>query len=381
MSEYQYYEFRTVDRPLTEKEMEELGALSTRAEITPTSFTNVYNYGNFRGSPEKLMDQYFDAFVYVANWGTRRLMFRIPRRFLEVDLAAKYCDDEILTLNARQDHVVLEFVSEDEEGEEFDEGQQWMPSLISIRGDLMRGDHRALYLAWLAGIESHGEDEQEELPVPPGLAKLSGPLRSLADFLRITDELIEVAAEGNSGEAPAEPSRDELARWVKTLSSGEKDDVLLRFLTEEGDILLRTELLRRFGEATRPQGRETSQDRRRTVAQLLEARDARIQENQRREAERRAQKKAEEEKKAAEQRAKYLDVLARREPEIWKTVEEDIARKTASGYDQAVKNLLDLRDIARRSKTEPAFQSRIQELRERHKTKPSLLQRLDKKNL
>ncbi len=38
MSEYQYYEFQAVDRPLTEKEMGELRSYSTRARITPTSF-------------------------------------------------------------------------------------------------------------------------------------------------------------------------------------------------------------------------------------------------------------------------------------------------------------------------------------------------------
>ncbi len=40
MSEYQYYEFRAVDRPLSEQELGKLRALSTRAEITSTSFTN-----------------------------------------------------------------------------------------------------------------------------------------------------------------------------------------------------------------------------------------------------------------------------------------------------------------------------------------------------
>jgi hypothetical protein len=40
MSEYQYYEFQAIDRPLTERQMDELRKLSTRAEITPTSFTN-----------------------------------------------------------------------------------------------------------------------------------------------------------------------------------------------------------------------------------------------------------------------------------------------------------------------------------------------------
>jgi len=40
MSEYQYYEFRTVDRSLTADEIGELEKLSSRAEITATSFTN-----------------------------------------------------------------------------------------------------------------------------------------------------------------------------------------------------------------------------------------------------------------------------------------------------------------------------------------------------
>ena len=42
MSEYQCYEFRAIDRLLTEKEIDELGKLSSRAEITSTSFTNTY---------------------------------------------------------------------------------------------------------------------------------------------------------------------------------------------------------------------------------------------------------------------------------------------------------------------------------------------------
>jgi hypothetical protein len=40
MSEYQYYEFLAIDRPLKEDEMAELRALSTRATITAVSLTN-----------------------------------------------------------------------------------------------------------------------------------------------------------------------------------------------------------------------------------------------------------------------------------------------------------------------------------------------------
>jgi hypothetical protein len=44
VSEYQYYEFLAIDRPLTEQEMRELRAVSSRAVITPTRFTNHYEW-------------------------------------------------------------------------------------------------------------------------------------------------------------------------------------------------------------------------------------------------------------------------------------------------------------------------------------------------
>ena len=53
MSEYQYYEFLALDKPLTDEQRAELRKLSSRAEITATRFVNEYNYGDFRGNPEK----------------------------------------------------------------------------------------------------------------------------------------------------------------------------------------------------------------------------------------------------------------------------------------------------------------------------------------
>jgi len=51
MSEYQYYEFQAIDRPLDASAREALRALSSRARITATSFTNAYNWGDFSGDP------------------------------------------------------------------------------------------------------------------------------------------------------------------------------------------------------------------------------------------------------------------------------------------------------------------------------------------
>ncbi len=73
MSEYQYYEFRAIDRPLSEEQRKRVSALPSRAHVTSHSAIFVYNYGDFRGDPEQLMRDSFDAMLYISNWGTRRL--------------------------------------------------------------------------------------------------------------------------------------------------------------------------------------------------------------------------------------------------------------------------------------------------------------------
>src|SRR3990172_1006913 len=153
MSEYQYYEFQAIDRPLTKDEMAELRELTTRATITPTRLQNVYQWGSFRGDPLRLMERYFDAFVYVANWGTHRLMLRLPRRILNPEMAERYCFTDSATVHVKGEHVILELVSQEEEGGgwiEDEEAEGWMPALIPLRADLAGGDLRALCLAWLA---------------------------------------------------------------------------------------------------------------------------------------------------------------------------------------------------------------------------------------
>jgi len=390
MSEYQHYEFRAIDRPLSEEEMDELRALSTRAEITPTSFTNTYHWGDFKGNPATLMDRYFDAFVYVANWGTHRLMFRIPRPFLDTEAASTYCDGEALSLKAKKQHIVLEFSSEVEGGDEWTEGEHWMSSLISVRAELMRGDSRALYLGWLASFPARGWEDEKDLDgddclephVPPGLAKLSAPLRELASFLRVDDELIEAAASGSAGEPPAEPSRTELAQWVKGLPASAKDAYLLRFLAEEGDLLLRAELTKHFREATVLKGaRPAPAAERRTVAQLLAARNGLVEAKTRKATERAARDRVRHEREQAESRARYLDDLGHREPATWREVEELIATKRPNDYDRAVTLLVDLRDLAGLSGRAAEAEARIRELRQRHKNKSSLLKRFENKTL
>ena len=73
MSEYQYYEFQAIDRDLTDKEISELRAFSTRADITPNSFVNEYAWGNFKGDEDLWIEKYFDAAEKVERQRLNRL--------------------------------------------------------------------------------------------------------------------------------------------------------------------------------------------------------------------------------------------------------------------------------------------------------------------
>jgi hypothetical protein len=379
MSEYQYYEFLALDQPLTSNEMQQLRAFSTRARITPTSFVNEYNWGDFRGNVNHFMERYFDAFVYFANWGTHVLQFRLPRTSLDVSPAKRYCPCDYAHLRTAGEHIILKFLSEDEEGE-WVEDEGWMSSLAPLRADLMAGDLRCLYLGWLHCVGcDEVEDGEVEPPVPPGLRQLTAPLQALADFLRIDETLIEVAAEVSPPLAAERDSAEELRSWVQALPCPDKDSLLYR-LAQESPMAVQREILRRFREAQRPQS-PLSKAGGRTVGELLSAWDQRTQEKQRRAAEKGAREKARKEKEAAAARQAYLDELAQQAPQAWPQVEALIQTRQPKRYAEAVQLLRDLYDLADRQGKTAEVRARLQALRDAHANKPSLLRRLDEARL
>src|SRR5438105_15589404 len=111
MSEYQYYEFQAIDRPLDERAMAALRSITSRARITSTSLVNVYHFGDFKGNPDRLMDKYFDAHLYVANWGTHRLKLRLPSAAIDLATVNPYSVSPVFTVRTTTDHVVLHFES------------------------------------------------------------------------------------------------------------------------------------------------------------------------------------------------------------------------------------------------------------------------------
>ncbi len=386
MSEYQYYEFLAVDRPLTAAEQAEVRQLSTRARITATSFTNEYHWGDFKGSPDQMMQRYYDAHLYLANWGTHRIMLRLPRTLLDPKSAGQYCVDGQVRVSATRDYVILDLTSEDEAGEWVEDAEESLSAIVGVRSELAAGDLRPLYLAWLSGYgawerdeDAFGEEDEEEVepPVPAGLESLTAPQRALADFLRLDSGLLEVAAEASPRLPAVTGDARALARHIAKLPARDKDRLLL-LVAEDQAARARMELLRGF----RPDpDDQCGSGPRRTVAQLLDtAAERRLRREQRAAAMAATQQLLREQERAVA-RQRRLDEVAQDPETVWADAERLITTRLPAHYDAAVTLLRDLHELAQREDQGEAFARRFAALREAHLRKPSLIARFDRAGL
>jgi len=375
VSEYQYYEFTAVDRPLTTREQSELRSLSARADITANSFLNTYEWGNFKGDPRKLMERYFDAHLYLANWGTRELMLRLPKRVLDPAVVADYCVGDNASAWTSGKHLIICLNREDEDGtDEWDiGGEGLLASIIGVRASLAAGDLRLLYLGWLRCVLSlEVSDDEPEPSVPAGLATLDAPLTAVAEFLCIDRDLITAAATGSPSASAAEPTSAQLRTWVTRLPAREKDTILSDLITSD-DTHLRAQLLRRYRDAHAMQPSTTTAPR--AAGELRASADELRAEREGRDAQERERDRARRERSAATARQRHLDALAVDQRAAWQRIDGFIATKKPREYDAAVQLLADLRDLTERDTA--AFRQRLTELRAAHSRKPSLLERLD----
>jgi hypothetical protein len=378
MSEYQYYEFRAIDRALNDRQMRELRAISTRAAISRTSFSNDYTFGDLKANPRDLLTKYFDASLYFANWLFLEVAFRYPKGAVDVRALRRYAMGQTIEVRSTAQQVVLS-ISVESDGERFDtadDGSGWLSALIGLRADLASGDDRILYLGWLLDVQSGEiEDNAVEPARPEGLGHLTPALDSFIDIVGIDRNLVTAAAEGASQSAPRSSLRD-IDRWLATLDTAEHLTMLSR--VARGDRGVGAELARRFRQHTR--GRATTLPLR-TAGELRARAEATAERRRKAAGEREARIRAVREREEQAARDRYLNGLAKRERQTWQRVDALIGATRPTDYAAAVALLVDLRDVSGRKGRGTAFAQRIRSLRRRHAKKPSLLLRLRKAGL
>jgi hypothetical protein len=375
MSEYQYYEFLAIDRLLTQSEIKELRKLSTRAEITSTRFTNTYNWGDFGGSPEKLMEKYFDAHVYVTNWGTYNLMLRFPRGVIDEDILPTYCIDDPMSFWLTDEHVIISWLLMLEEGMGWVEGEGWIDQLIPIREEIEKGDYRSLYIGFLLAILTGLPDyDTTEPPVPPGLADPTDAQKSLIKFLQIDKDLMAAAASASEPLVPRADQTENMRELIDQLQVDEMRKMLLQILRGES-VTVQSELRRRYNQFLKQMKASDDQDvgsQRRTAPQLFELMEEAKRKRKEREELELQRKLAAEER----ERKKYLAGLVEKFPETWRDVERLTGEMTNSSYERTVELLVDLSDAYDQAGRFEEFETRFSSFVSKHKRKSSLTRKM-----
>src|SRR3989441_4265641 len=392
MSEYQRYEFMTSDRPLTGAQLDAVNTLSSHIEASSTHALIEYHWGDFKHNPINVLHEFFDGFLYWANWGAPELAFRFPHGILPVDLIDGYHLDDFVTFTQYPDYDILDIHFGEMEGP-----NEWIDydlgSLIAIRDELMDGDLRSLYIVWLAsqrmregydeeededqeeGYDEEEDEDQEEgydeeededeessvPPVPLAFGTLTAAQQALAELLQLPQELLVAAARHSSA---AVSSTDDVAAWVKLLPPDRHNDYLVRLARNEPGLSRR--LVKELRELNQDKTRATpSTGEHVTYATLRDESKA-------------IKAQLEREKREQEQvaRQRHLREIHDHQDDYWHQVDLAVMRSTGSGYDEAARLLIELRGAADQFKETQEFQERFRAWVRPHLRRPAFVKRL-----
>ena len=370
MSEYQYYEFLAIDRPLDRAAQDALRLISSRARITATSFTNHYEWGDLKGDPCKFMERWFDLHLYVANWNTRRFMIRVPKGLVdqtdmdpflrEIDWVEVWTSGDNLIVDIHRDEVEIE--------DDWDDGSGRLAGLAPLRTDVLSGDLRLFYLLWLIAVQDEFVPDDEIEPLP-GIGPLTGALEGFAEFFGIDPDLVAAAAELAADDASM--SKDELRAALAVIPEHEKAELLLRVV--DGDTRVAPELRRRVRKKNPVPATPRTADTLRLRAKEIEGA------RERAEAERLAAERRREAAEAEKARRARLKILKQRgASSVWREIEQEIERRNPAGYDNALRLLSDVQALALEEGSRDDFDRRLGSIRTRHEKKGKFIERLNR---
>jgi hypothetical protein len=359
MSEYQYIAFRAIDGPVSEKNLAYMRKQSTRADITPWSFDNEYNFGDFRGNALEMLRRGYDIHLHYANFGIRSLFIRLPGGLPNPKEAAPYLDGESIRFvkdkNGIDGTLAIEPTHEPGNLEELWDFDEWLDRLTPLRTELLAGDLRPLYLAQLTILRDMNHDPSEaiEPPVPFGLGQPTACQLALAQFYELSRGLLEAAAR----DVPAAPTsvdpRARFAEWLSTQSDVVKNSWLATVMAEP-DSSVRAELMTAFRK-TNVTSTWPTIERSLSVAQL-EGEAKRIEAEI-------AEKRAE---VAARAHAQKLAKMARNPDPYLQETEKLAEQRTTKSYERAGALLAELREALAGSSKSDLADNQAWMLHEKH---------------
>ena len=319
--------------------------------------------------------RWFDLHLYLANWGTRRLMIRLPKRLVDrTQLDAFLRGGDLAEVIELGEYLILDIYDDCDppEYDDWDDGSGWLCALAPLRAELISGDWRLPYLIWLAAVDN-GSLRDEERELLPGIGPLTGGLEAFAGFFRIDSDLVQAAAEAAANAAGQALASEAIRAAVAAIPAAEKAALLHRLAEDDPHVAV--EVRNRVREAV-PPAAGGMQAGLRTVS-ALRVRAAAIREGREAaEVERREAERVRRERETEEARRARLDVLRLQGKDVWREIESEIEKRNANGYDRATDLLVDLRALAEEDDAMTAFSGHLNALRLRHERKTRFIERL-----
>ncbi|CCU70629.1 hypothetical protein [Thalassolituus oleivorans] len=368
MSEYQYYKFERLDGYLDAKARQALRSISSRAEISATSFQVYYTYSDLKAEPFELMLKYFDIGFYYADWGSIDAYIKLPAGTLPEALLCFSSDG--LHIHENDEWQLLIF-SLEEYDEYFDDehADDFFQHLAALRGGLMQGDWRLVYFMWLKAFDFN--DGVERVPLIQfdfeHLSEEEQAFAALYDIpLALVKALAMVLKEQPSHQA--KQTQFQFDEWLHNLSEVEKD-TLLRTLFEQGQLTRHQALA-----LTRKEPANTDEIYQywltpEVISPFIEQAQSQLQQEQ---AAALAKKLAIEK---AEKEKALTDVYNQCE-HYWQQAQEQADRTCASGYDAASSYLHQLFEAYQFKADEAAFEQRFKRFVVANNSRKALLNRL-----
>lgn len=322
MNLYQHYEFIAVDQALSPAD---LATLRTDTAASSTSTSCSYSvHNNETIDTLDWMRRGFDVAIRLGHQGQRQLVLRLPQTLLRT-LDAAYGGLHPGVEEQNNDggeHSVVHWTRHQPEPlthKEPLQPQTWMARLLPLRDELLRGDLRPFYLAWLAQVAAGKvSPEAWEPTVPAGLSRLSGAQQTLVEFLALDADVLAAAisTDNVTGASPVSTQRQ--------------------------------------------------------VATLRAEASALAQRRQLRAADQRARQEAEQHR----QRTAYLQHLALDLDAGWEAIHQQAACATAQAYDQAQSSLTDLAEAYLLTSDRKSFNSAMRVFMLPHSKRGPLVRRL-----
>ena len=367
MSEYQYYKFERLDGYLEAKARQALRIISSRAEISTTSFQVYYTYGDLKAEPTELMLNYFDIGFYYANWGSIYSYIKLPIGTVP-DALLGFASDGLEVYECDEWQLLVFSIEEYDEYFDDEDAEDFFQSLVALRGALMLGDWRVIYLMWLK--ECDYNDELERIPlIQFDFQHLSEELQAFSGLYDIPLAWVKALAMVLNAQSShqAKQAQFQFDVWLNNLTEADKH-TLLSTLFEQGQLTRHQALILTRKE---PSNKDEAYQYWLTpdaITPYIEQAQSQLQQEQ---------AKALAKKMAVEKAENALtDIYAQREY-YWQQTQEQAERTCASGYKAASRYLHQLNEAYQLKGDSPAFEQRFKRFIVANNSRKALLKRLN----